>query len=233
MGVSISTLVTDLDATSSRLRMDRMYRHQRHVYDLTRKFYLLGRDELLDALPCAPGTAICEMGVGTGRNLIRLARRSSGTRLYGIDISSMMLATASTAIQRAGLGGRIRVVESNIKNLDPLRHFAIERFDVVYFSYVLTMLPDWRSAVTRALDVLRPGGTLAVVDFADQTRASALRRRILLTWLALFDVYPRSEIETALLALARSLDPGFRHRSVARGYAYELLFRKLTSAGTS
>ena len=24
--------------------MDRMYRHQRHIYDLTRKFYLLGRD---------------------------------------------------------------------------------------------------------------------------------------------------------------------------------------------
>ena len=25
--------------------MDRMYRHQRHFYDATRKFYLLGRDE--------------------------------------------------------------------------------------------------------------------------------------------------------------------------------------------
>ena len=26
------------------LRMDRMYRYQRHIYDLSRKFYLLGRD---------------------------------------------------------------------------------------------------------------------------------------------------------------------------------------------
>ncbi len=68
-----------------------MYRHQRHIYDLTRKFYLLGRDGLLGTLPGEPGTTICEMGTGTGRNLIRLARRSSATRLYGIDISSVML----------------------------------------------------------------------------------------------------------------------------------------------
>ena len=28
--------------------MDRIYRHQRHVYDVTRKYYLLGRDRLID-----------------------------------------------------------------------------------------------------------------------------------------------------------------------------------------
>ena len=27
--------------------MDGVYRHQRHIYDLTRKFYLLGRDRLI------------------------------------------------------------------------------------------------------------------------------------------------------------------------------------------
>ena len=30
--------------------MDRMYRRQRHIYDLTRKFYLLGRDEVIARL---------------------------------------------------------------------------------------------------------------------------------------------------------------------------------------
>ena len=30
--------------------MDSVYRHQRHIYDLTRKFYLLGRDDLIDGL---------------------------------------------------------------------------------------------------------------------------------------------------------------------------------------
>src|SRR5260221_6714499 len=94
-GDSISTLATDLDPASIRLRMDRMYRHQRHIYDLTRTFYLIGRDELLDALPGAPGMTICEMGSGTGRNLIILARCSSGIRLYGIFFSSRRRHTRS------------------------------------------------------------------------------------------------------------------------------------------
>ncbi|HEX3498860.1 MAG TPA: class I SAM-dependent methyltransferase [Stellaceae bacterium] len=203
-----------------------MYRHQRHIYDLTRKFYLLGRDGLLAALPSEPGMAICEMGTGTGRNLIRLASRSRATRLYGIDISRAMLATADSAIQRAGLAKRVQLAESNIESFDPQRCFGVAQFDVVYFSYVLSMLPEWRPAVNRAIEVLRPGGTLAVVDFADQAEASPLRRRILLAWLALFDVHPRSEIESELVTLARSFDKAPQQRSLGRGYAYQLIFRK-------
>jgi S-adenosylmethionine-diacylgycerolhomoserine-N-methlytransferase len=224
MGGSIFTLATDDDAASIRLRMDRMYRHQRHIYDLTRKFYLLGRDGLLEALPCAPGMAICEMGTGTGRNLIRLARRSSSVRLYGIDVSQVMLATASAAIERAGIARRVSLAEANIEAFDPTKSFGIDKFDVVYFSYVLSMLPDWRRAVTRSIELLRPGGTLAVVDFADQAQASPLRRRLLLAWLALFNVHPRAEIESELHTLARSLDERPHHRSLGRGYAYQLLF---------
>ena len=37
--------------------------------------------------------------------------------------------------------------------------------DCVYFSYALTMIPDWRAAVANALGMLRPGGLLGVVDF--------------------------------------------------------------------
>jgi S-adenosylmethionine-diacylgycerolhomoserine-N-methlytransferase len=226
MGAFISIPATEPDAARIRHRMDRMYRHQRHIYDLTRRFYLLGRNGLLDMLPGEPETAICELGSGTGRNLIRLARRSSATRLYGVDISRVMLATASAALQRAGLAGRVQLAESNIATFDPQRSFGVARFDAVYFSYVLSMLPEWRPAVDRAIELLRPGGTLAIVDFADQAAASPLRRRLLLGWLALFDVHPRGEIESELLALARSLDERPRHNSVARGYAYQLIFRK-------
>jgi S-adenosylmethionine-diacylgycerolhomoserine-N-methlytransferase len=205
--------------------MDRMYRHQRHIYDLTRKFYLLGRDGMLDDLPSQPGTRICEFGCGTGRNLIRVARRRPGALLYGFDVSSEMLATARSGLRRAGLETRVQLAEAPAGKFDPRRLFGLEHFDVVYFSYVLSMVPDWRSALDRALALLRPGGTLAVVDFADQSGASPLRRRALLAWLALFDVHPRPEIEADLVTLAHSLDAMPRHVSVARGYAYRLMFR--------
>src|SRR5258708_32132814 len=212
MAASISTSVTEAGIAGIPVRMNRMYRHQRHIYDLTRKFYLIGRVHVLDALRGAPGMAICGMGSGTGRNLIRLARRSSGTNLYGIDISSVMLATAGTAIQRAGFGTRVRLAESNIADFDPKRQFGVEHFDAVYFSYVLTMLPEWRPAVTRAIEVLRPGGTLAVVDFADQTRAAAPRRRILPARPAPFHLPPPPESETELFGLAPTPDAGHRPR---------------------
>ena len=83
--------------------MDAMYRYQRHIYDLTRKFYLFGRDQLLRQLPAPAGAKILEMGCGTGRNLVNLARRAAGAEIYGVDISREMLATAEAKLARAGL----------------------------------------------------------------------------------------------------------------------------------
>ena len=58
--------------------MDRIYRRQRHVYDVTRKYYLLGRDALIDRLEPPVDGRVLEIGCGTARNLI--ARRSSDGR---------------------------------------------------------------------------------------------------------------------------------------------------------
>src|SRR5436190_741980 len=49
--------------------MDRVYRRQRHIYDLSRKFFLLGRDRLIGALKPPPGGQVLEIGCGTARNL--------------------------------------------------------------------------------------------------------------------------------------------------------------------
>src|SRR3954469_14623538 len=49
--------------------MDRIYRRQRHVYDFTRKYYLLGRDELVDRL-----------GPPGGGRVLAVGRRAAGGR---------------------------------------------------------------------------------------------------------------------------------------------------------
>ena len=54
--------------------MDHMYRRQRHIYDASRKFYLLGRDEAINRLRPARGGKALEIGCGTGRNLVKLAQ---------------------------------------------------------------------------------------------------------------------------------------------------------------
>ncbi|MDX5362176.1 MAG: class I SAM-dependent methyltransferase, partial [Alphaproteobacteria bacterium] len=75
-------------------RMDRMYRYQRHIYDLTRKYYLLGRDRAIEGLRLPSRGRLLEVGCGTGRNLLAAHRRYPEARLYGLDISAQMLASA-------------------------------------------------------------------------------------------------------------------------------------------
>ena len=77
-------------------RMDAIYARQRHFYDLTRKYYLLGRDALIDGLAPPTSPTILEVGCGTARNLIATARSWPDARCYGIDISAEMLVTVAS-----------------------------------------------------------------------------------------------------------------------------------------
>ncbi len=75
-------------------KMDRIYKLQRHFYDLTRKFYLLGRDRLIEMMALKPGMNVLEIGCGTARNLIALAKKHPQIQFYGLDASREMLETA-------------------------------------------------------------------------------------------------------------------------------------------
>ena len=105
--------------------MDAIYRYQRYVYDATRKFYLLGRDRLIDELAPPPGGRVLEIACGTGRNLINAARRYPDARFFGFDISAAMLDTARGQHRKAGLDDRIRFARRRCDRL--LRRAAVRR----------------------------------------------------------------------------------------------------------
>lgn len=174
--------------------MDRIYRWQRSFYDLTRKYYLFGRDSLIRDLNLSPGESLIEIGCGTARNLIAIAKHYPGTRLYGLDASAAMLETAQKAVSRAGLGDRIRLTQGYAEALSPSM-FGLEKgFDHAMFSYSLSMIPDWKQSLVAANRALVSGGALHVVDFGDLAGMGALGRSILLAWLDLFHVAPRTEL---------------------------------------
>jgi SAM-dependent methyltransferase len=58
-------------------------------------------DFLLEELALRPGASILDVGCGTGRHAIELARR--GYRVTGLDLSTGMLARAAEAARRAGV----------------------------------------------------------------------------------------------------------------------------------
>lgn len=200
--------------------MDRIYRRQRHIYDLTRRYYLLGRDTLIDGLDAPPGARVLEMGCGTGRNLVAVAKRYPAAELYGIDISAEMLASAARARQRSGLTNRIRLAPGDATRFDPMTQFGVPRFDRVFFSYTLSMIPDWRRALDHALSLLEPSGSVHVVDFGQQERLPGWAKATLVAWLRQFHVSPRSDLLDELRRLAGTSDRTLDFTALYRGYSW-------------
>src|SRR5580692_1779653 len=174
-------------------RMNRMYRWQRHIYDATRRYYLLGRNQLISGLRPAAGANVLEIGCGTGRNLVLAARRHPETRFFGIDVSTEMLTSAVSAVSRRGLTNRIRVAHGDATAFNPEALFKVAAFDHVMISYSLSMISDWRRVLRTAASRIKPGGQLHIVDFGRQERLPGILRTLLLRWLMLFHVTPRDD----------------------------------------
>jgi S-adenosylmethionine-diacylgycerolhomoserine-N-methlytransferase len=214
-----------MTSVSSTELMNRTYRHQRHIYDFTRKYFLLGRDRLIDDLEPRDGDAILEIGCGTGRNLAVAAARHPTANLYGIDVSTEMLTSASATIARAGLAPRVRLAHADATSFDPQPLFGIARFDRVFVSYSLSMIPQWEAVIDHALSILRPGGELHIVDFGGQRRLPDVFRTLLRRWLAVFHVTPRDDLERALGMHAQARNARMMFARPYRDYAQYAVLR--------
>ncbi len=210
-------------ATDHAALMDGVYRYTRHVYDATRRFYLLGRDTLLKRLSreLRPHDRVLEVGCGTARNLILLAQRRPDLQLFGLDASQQMLDTAQHKVTRAGLERRILLRQGLAEQLDPRRFETLkaDRFDAIFFSYSLSMIPPWREAITAAEHCLVVGRRLYVVDFHDQADLPAAFRWALRHWLSLFHVHPDPRVIDELRRRAAQ-GAEFDVQNVARRYAF-------------
>lgn len=201
-------------------RMDAIYRFQRPIYDLTRKYYLLGRDRLIRDLDAGSGQSVLEIGCGTGRNLVAAARRWPSARFAGLDISPVMLEGARRAVARRGLEGRVDLLAADACDFAADPRLGGRRFDRVFLSYTLSMIPGWERAIEEALAVLAPGGSVHIVDFGQQERLPRPFRALLFAWLRAFHVTPRA----ALPAVVEDAAARHGRRAVVhplyRGYAW-------------
>jgi S-adenosylmethionine-diacylgycerolhomoserine-N-methlytransferase len=204
--------------------MDRMYRYQRYIYDFTRKYYLFGRDTLIRELNPPPGASVLEVGCGTGRNLAVLGELYPGARLFGLDISAEMLATAKAKLRRQNRADAVlRVADAT--NFTAAS-FDQEGFDRIVISYALSMVPEWEKAVDAAIAALKPGGSLHIVDFGQQEGWPAGFRRLLQAWLRRFHVTPRESLFDAMRKRAERDGAALEVRSLGRDYAWLAVYRR-------
>ena len=200
-------------------RMDRMYRHQRRIYDVTRRYYLLGRNHLITNLAVPAGGTILEVGCGTASNLVQAAHRYPDARLCGFDISTQMLAQARVSLARRALDGRVSLAIGDATAFHPAELFGVAKFDRIFTSYTLSMIPGWPAVLEQMTRHLEPGGTIHVVDFGDCAGLPALAKTTLYGWLDKFGVQPRQGMSEVLANVGHQHGLRLQHSSLFRGYA--------------
>ena len=118
---------------------------------------------ILRRLTAKPIEELLDAGTGTGRMLELLAPYAK--RAVGIDVSPEMLAIARDRLAREKLS-RVQVRLGDIYRLPFGGGTRETGFDTVLFHQVLHYLDDPGAAVAEAARVMRPGGRLAIADFA-------------------------------------------------------------------
>ena len=202
--------------------MDSIYRGQKYIYDVTRKYYLFGRDDLIRGLDCAPGDGVLEIACGTGRNLAKVQRAYPGTKAFGIDISTEMLKSAAGKLGTAAI-----LAPADARQFDARAMLGRATFDRVILSYSVSMIPDWERALRHAATLVAPGGSLHVVDFGSYSARDTLGARILKWWLRQFHVEPRLTLPEVAEEIAAQ--PGWRREGrdgMGGYYRLERLYRE-------
>lgn len=138
------------------------YRFHAGIYDWTRWSFLFGRTAIIDQISrvSAP-RRILEVGCGTGKNLLKLAKTFPDACVTGLDLSEDMLRKAQN--KTCSMADRIELIHGAYP-----APTAPGMFDLVLFSYSLSMInPGWEAAIKAAREDLCQGGLIGVVDFHD------------------------------------------------------------------
>ena len=159
-------------------RLENFYAPQAEHYDDFRERLLHGRRRLIDLLAPPPGSRIVELGGGTGRNLDFFgARMLSLERMEIVDLCPALLRQAQERCKQwPDVAFAVQA--------DATTYRPAHQVDCVYFSYSLSMIPDWRAALANALAMLRPGGLIGAVDFHVSARHGAFTRNFWPRWFA-------------------------------------------------
>jgi S-adenosylmethionine-diacylgycerolhomoserine-N-methlytransferase len=207
-------------------KMDRMYRYQRYFYDLTRKYYLLGRDKLIAQMNVQAGENVLEVGCGTGRNLAILAKKYPKANFYGLDASSVMIEESQKKVDKHSL----KNVQLQIALADDFTFqntFNLDKpFDTIYFSYSISMIPPWKESIANALNNLRVGGSFYIVDFYDQKDLPRWFQKMLTGWLKQFHVQFWGDLMPHIESLEKQGLGTLAVTSIARRYAFIAKFEK-------
>jgi len=144
----------------------------RKAYDRLSRWYdlLAGSEDWftfhgLEMVSVQPGEQVLEIGFGTGKALLKMAKISGEKGLVvGLDLSWGMAQVSNEKLIHAGLHDRVSL---NLGDGAALP-FASRCYDVIFMGFTLELFdtPEIPQVLNECMRVLRPSGRLGVVSLA-------------------------------------------------------------------
>jgi demethylmenaquinone methyltransferase / 2-methoxy-6-polyprenyl-1,4-benzoquinol methylase len=119
------------------------------------------RTAMVDRLVQAGSTGtILDVAAGTAGVSLQIAERT-GARVVGLDLTPQMLATGARNVAAAGADGHVTLLNARAEQLP----FADASVDALTFTYLLRYVADPQATLAELARVVRPGGTVASLEF--------------------------------------------------------------------
>jgi ubiquinone/menaquinone biosynthesis C-methylase UbiE len=163
------------------LRVTRTKAQAKESYDRMSPFYdyFAGifernyRNRALKRLNITAGETVLEVGFGTGHCLKQMAEAvGEEGKVYGIDLSSGMLAASKRRLEKAGLWNRVELTCDDALKMP----YADNKFDTVFSSFALDLFdsPEIPKVLAEIRRVLRTSGRVAIISMSKEDGASLL-----------------------------------------------------------
>lgn len=160
------------DSRSKSEQIKTMFDNIAPAYDFMNRAMTFGIDrcwrrKAVDMLSKKMPKEILDVATGTGDLAMLLARRISGSMVTGVDLSEGMINVGRKKVADAGLSERISFECGDCLNLP----WPDNSFDAVTVAYGVRNFENLLQGYSEMHRVLRPGGTINVIELSTPTSA--------------------------------------------------------------
>ena len=157
----------DSDSRPKSEQVREMFDNIAPAYDFMNRAMTFGLDRLWLRRLLAEAAAgspkdIADLATGTGDVALAMARRMPGAKVTGLDLSEGMIDIGRRKIERAGLAGRIELICGDSLAMP----FDSGSFDAITVAYGVRNFADLLAGYREMARVLKPGGTLTVIELS-------------------------------------------------------------------
>lgn len=183
---SINPYAGDGLCEAKHVQVRRMFNSIAPAYDVMNRLMSLGMDRswrraTVNAAAAAHPGHILDIATGTGDLAMELARKCPDAHVTGVDLSEGMVEVGRRKVEAAGLSGRVTLGTADALALP----FPDNSFDVITVAFGVRNFERLEQGYTEMKRVLRPGGSLMVLELS--TPGSAVVRPA-------YDIYTRGVI---------------------------------------